>query len=156
MTQSNGDSAQRGRAGLHQVRARMAARGERARQRVQSITRNDVKGCFIKNAFVIFTVAAVVIGIILGFAMRQCHLSYREIKFFSFPGELLMRMLQMLVLPLRFTKIITARCLICSFTFQVFQFDTSQCKITSEHVLYLRNASVTRRLCSGHLCELCK
>ncbi|XP_033829005.1 excitatory amino acid transporter 1-like [Periophthalmus magnuspinnatus] len=107
MTQSNGDSAQRGRAGLHQVRARMAARGERARQRVQSITRNDVKGCFIKNAFVIFTVAAVVIGIILGFAMRQCHLSYREIKFFSFPGELLMRMLQMLVLPLLVSSLIT-------------------------------------------------
>ncbi|KAJ0067952.1 hypothetical protein NL108_012674, partial [Boleophthalmus pectinirostris] len=45
--------------------------------------------------------------IILGFAMRQYHLSYREVKFFSFPGELLMRMLQMLVLPLLVSSLIT-------------------------------------------------
>ncbi|XP_055017354.1 solute carrier family 1 member 3a [Boleophthalmus pectinirostris] len=107
MTQSNGESAQRSRAGLQQVRARIQARSARAQQRIRSITREDVKRCFIKNAFVIFTVAAVVIGIILGFAMRQYHLSYREVKFFSFPGELLMRMLQMLVLPLLVSSLIT-------------------------------------------------
>ncbi|KAK7933797.1 hypothetical protein WMY93_004693 [Mugilogobius chulae] len=89
----------KGPPGLQQVRARIQARSEMARQRVQNITKDDVKGCFMKNAFVIFTVAAVIIGIILGFAMRKFHLSYREVKFFSFPGELLMRMLQMLVLP---------------------------------------------------------
>lgn len=107
MTQSNGENPQRGRPGLQQVRARIQARSEMARKRVQSITKEDVKGCFMKNAFVIFTVAAVIIGIILGFAMRQYKLSYREVKFFSFPGELLMRMLQMLVLPLLVSSLIT-------------------------------------------------
>lgn len=46
-------------------------------------------------------------GIILGFGLRRYNMSYRDVTFFSFPGELLMRMLQMLVLPLLVSSLIT-------------------------------------------------
>uniref|UniRef100_UPI0037E779A6 solute carrier family 1 member 3a isoform X3 n=1 Tax=Semicossyphus pulcher TaxID=241346 RepID=UPI0037E779A6 len=107
MTQSNGEDPQRSRSGLQQIRAGIRSRSLQAKKRVENISKNDVKGCFIRNAFVIFTVAAVIIGIILGFALRPYKMSYREVKFFSFPGELLMRMLQMLVLPLLVSSLIT-------------------------------------------------
>eukprot|EP00064_Thunnus_orientalis_P016672 superscaffoldBa00003356_g16741 len=79
----------------------------KAKRKVEEISKEDIQAFLKKNAFVLFTVGAVVVGIVLGFALRPYKMTYREVKYFSFPGELLMRMLQMLVLPLLISSLIT-------------------------------------------------
>ncbi|XP_077203101.1 excitatory amino acid transporter 1 [Paroedura picta] len=106
MTKSNGEDP-RASNKMERFQQGVRKRTVMAKKRVQSITKDDVKSYLMKNFFVIFTVIAVIVGVILGFALRSYHLSYREVKYFSFPGELLMRMLQMLVLPLIVSSLVT-------------------------------------------------
>ncbi|KFZ60563.1 Excitatory amino acid transporter 5, partial [Antrostomus carolinensis] len=53
-----------------------------------------------RNGLLILSVLSVTIGCLLGFFLRTRRLSQQEINYFQFPGELLMRMLKMLILPL--------------------------------------------------------
>ncbi|KAI3369156.1 hypothetical protein L3Q82_026119, partial [Scortum barcoo] len=53
-----------------------------------------------RNGLLTLSVIAVVTGCTLGFMLRGTQLSTQAKIYFSFPGELLMRMLKMLILPL--------------------------------------------------------
>ncbi|CAL8253697.1 unnamed protein product [Merluccius merluccius] len=107
--EERGGGGGRGGAGGARSRLRraMERRASSLKERMGSVTREGVRSFFRRNLFVLFTVAAVALGVMLGFALRPHNLSPRAIKYFSFPGELLMRMLQMLVLPLIISSLVT-------------------------------------------------
>uniref|UniRef100_A0A8C5LQ02 Amino acid transporter n=1 Tax=Leptobrachium leishanense TaxID=445787 RepID=A0A8C5LQ02_9ANUR len=71
------------------------------------------KGCDCKkvmkdNWLLIATVVAVVLGIALGLLVREyANLSNLDKTYFSFPGEILMRMLKLIILPLIVSSMIT-------------------------------------------------
>nr|XP_046246957.1 excitatory amino acid transporter 4 isoform X1 [Scatophagus argus] len=89
------------------LRRAMERRANSMKERMNSVSRDCIRGFLKRNLFVLFTVAAVALGVLLGFALRPHNLSLREVKYFAFPGELLMRMLQMLVLPLIVSSLVT-------------------------------------------------
>ncbi|XP_034738004.1 excitatory amino acid transporter 5-like [Etheostoma cragini] len=53
-----------------------------------------------RNGLLTLSVISVLTGCTMGFMLRGTHLSTQAKIYFSFPGELLMRMLKMLILPL--------------------------------------------------------
>ncbi|XP_074834261.1 excitatory amino acid transporter 5-like [Carettochelys insculpta] len=61
---------------------------------------NWIRAFWRKNGLLTLSVLSVVTGCLLGFLLRVLELTELEKQYFSFPGELLMRMLKMLILPL--------------------------------------------------------
>ncbi|XP_061478226.1 neutral amino acid transporter A isoform X1 [Rhineura floridana] len=53
-----------------------------------------------KNCIVILTVSGVLLGVAMGTVMRRLHLTQAQVVYLAFPGEMLLRMLKMIILPL--------------------------------------------------------
>nr|XP_060640737.1 excitatory amino acid transporter 5-like [Anolis sagrei ordinatus]XP_060640740.1 excitatory amino acid transporter 5-like [Anolis sagrei ordinatus] len=62
--------------------------------------RRGLRVFWTKNGLLVLSLLSVVTGCGVGFLLRRLELSDLEKQYFSFPGELLMRMLKMLILPL--------------------------------------------------------
>lgn len=62
---------------------------------------------FKTNLLIIFTIASVLCGIFLGIGLRSVEPSKDAILLIGFPGDVLMRMLKMLILPLIVSSLIT-------------------------------------------------
>ncbi|NXU35880.1 EAA5 protein, partial [Drymodes brunneopygia] len=59
-----------------------------------------VQAFWYRNGLLTLSMLSVITGCFLGFLLRALELTDLEKQYFSFPGELLMRMLKMLILPL--------------------------------------------------------
>ncbi|VDM50549.1 unnamed protein product [Toxocara canis] len=82
------------------------------------------------NLLLLLTIASVVVGVIIGSVGTKAEPSRSAIELIAFPGELFMRMLQMAVLPLVTSSIMTGlatlvpktsrRVFILSFSYYIF------------------------------------
>ena len=59
-----------------------------------------VKKILMANPLVILTVAGVVIGVLIGLGIRSVPLTTTQKIYIGFPGELLIRLLKMIIIPL--------------------------------------------------------
>lgn len=69
------------------------------------------KSCMSENMLTMLTVIAVVVGAILGLILRNVKdepWTKREIMYIQFPGDIFLRMLKALILPLIVASIISA------------------------------------------------
>lgn len=66
-------------------------------------SRKDISG---STSLLLFTLASVVLGLVVGVVLTNLNVSDTAIEVVGFPGELLLRTLKMLVLPLIATSII--------------------------------------------------
>ncbi|MEQ2289297.1 hypothetical protein AMECASPLE_031479 [Ameca splendens] len=57
-------------------------------------------GFLSRNLLVILTVSGVLVGVGLGMLVRSMNLTKAQMSHFAFPGEMLLRMLKMIILPL--------------------------------------------------------
>ncbi|CEF71369.1 Excitatory amino acid transporter 2 [Strongyloides ratti] len=75
------------------------------------VRRNSKKAIkkFVKHNFsLLFTIGAVIIGLFLGFILRQFTLPKEVITLINFPGEIFMQVLKLMILPLIFASLISA------------------------------------------------
>ncbi|XP_029114934.1 neutral amino acid transporter A-like [Scleropages formosus] len=62
--------------------------------------RRALRHFFRRNLLVVLTVSGVLLGAALGMAVRRAELSRAQVTYLAFPGEMLLRMLKMVILPL--------------------------------------------------------
>ena len=66
----------------------------------QCCTRQILRSWCRENIFLISTIIAIVLGIVLGIGLRRANLSYDTILWIKLWGELFMRMLKLIILPM--------------------------------------------------------
>ncbi|XP_056140126.1 neutral amino acid transporter B(0) [Lampris incognitus] len=59
-----------------------------------------IKRIVMANLLVILTVAGVIVGVFIGLGVRNVDLSKAQIIYIGFPGEILIRLLKMIIIPL--------------------------------------------------------
>ena len=71
-------------------------------ERIDTIALSMVRtvGRWTKKRLLILTVLSVLVGIVVGLCVRQAHPGRVAVELLSLPGELFLRMLKMLILPL--------------------------------------------------------
>ncbi|TNN01813.1 hypothetical protein fugu_011195 [Takifugu bimaculatus] len=74
--------------------------GSRSRDSTADSLSGKVKKVLMANPLVILTVAGVIVGVFIGLGIRNVPLTATQVIYIGFPGELLIRLLKMIIIPL--------------------------------------------------------
>merc|ERR1712168_1194913 len=74
---------------------------------IPTLKMNQVLSWFKENLLLVLTFLAVITGFILGITLREFQLSSESIRLVAYPGELFMRLLKLMILPLVIASLIT-------------------------------------------------
>uniref|UniRef100_H2S2K4 Amino acid transporter n=1 Tax=Takifugu rubripes TaxID=31033 RepID=H2S2K4_TAKRU len=74
--------------------------GSRSRDSTAESLSGKVKKVLMANPLVILTVAGVIVGVFIGLGIRNVPLTATQVIYIGFPGELLIRLLKMIIIPL--------------------------------------------------------
>lgn len=69
-------------------------------------SQSTVVACLRRNLLLVLTIAGVVLGVVLGLSLRHAHPHPTTILLLSYPGELFIRMLKLMILPLVIASLI--------------------------------------------------
>jgi Na+/H+-dicarboxylate symporter len=72
------------------------------------------------HILLVLTFLGVVVGFALGLSLRSAKLNEETIMLISFPGDILMRMLKMCILPLIVSSLVTGMCFLNNFLIKIF------------------------------------
>src|SRR2546427_22556 len=70
------------------------------------INTHNIQAWMGENVLLVLTILGVVLGILFGFLARLTTYTPETVMLISFPGDILMRMLKMLILPLIISSLI--------------------------------------------------
>ncbi|CAH3873257.1 unnamed protein product [Pieris brassicae] len=76
------------------------------RSAAAAVEYTGVRKWFIDNTLLVVTLAGVLSGIAIGFGLRPYHLGADALMIISYPGELFMRLLKLMILPLVIASLI--------------------------------------------------
>lgn len=69
--------------------------------------KKNLKNKFRENLLLVLTILSVIIGVVLGFFLRTFNFQTPQKQLFGFPGEIFLRMLKFLILPLMSSSLIS-------------------------------------------------
>ena len=62
-----------------------------------------------RNMLLVITFTGVSLGVMVGLLLRKCELDSVQISYIAYPGELFMRLLKLMILPLIIASLITGK-----------------------------------------------
>ena len=74
---------------------------------MQAVTAREMLRWLRRNLLLVVTFSGVFVGVVAGLAMRPLELGPDAVGFIAYPGELFMRLLRLMILPLIIASLIT-------------------------------------------------